>query len=69
MYEVHGLRRLLKIQTGPENTRTLTVEDSDDVVRLSIAGESYPTGMTPDEAVWLAKHLVAAAKRVRGRNA
>jgi hypothetical protein len=65
MFEVHGLARLTKIQTGPENSRTLTVEDGAKSVILRIYGESYSTGMTPEEAIWLARQLTESAKRVR----
>jgi hypothetical protein len=34
-------------------------------VILRICGESYSTGMTPEEAIWLARQLTESAKRVR----
>lgn len=64
MREIHGVCAT-KIQAGPEEYgHTVTVTDGPRSIVLSIGGMTYPAGLTPDEARFIAAQLNAAADRM-----
>ena len=63
--EIHGVADATKIQVGEENNYHVTVRDAEGRVILSIGGMTYPAGLSPEQAEWLAAQLRTAARRVR----
>lgn len=65
MRQINGLADCNKIQSGPEIGRySVTVEDGVQWVELSIGGMTYPAGLTPDRARYIAQQLIDSAGRV-----
>jgi hypothetical protein len=67
MREIHGVADAMKMQSGPEPTHKVTVTDAEKYVILNIADATYPAGLTPDRARFIATLLTASADRVEGR--
>lgn len=66
MREIHGLADPKRITAvGAADDRPVTVTDLSDGVAVSISGETFGSKLTPEQAEWLAKQLIAAARRVR----
>lgn len=64
MREINGLADCEKIQTVNEGRYKVTVTDGDRLVILNIANATYPAGLTPDRARFIAKKLNESADRV-----
>lgn len=65
MRQINGLADCDKIQSGPEIGRySVTVEDGKTWVILSIGGMTYPAGLTPDRARYIAQELINSAGRI-----
>lgn len=65
MREIHGVADAEKVQTVNEKGRyKVTVTDGAGIVVLNIADATYPAGLTPDRARYIANQLLASAVRV-----
>ena len=66
--EIHGAR-VTKLQAGPqEYSQVVTVSDGADHIVLNMGDATYPAGLTPAEARYIAVQLCAAADRLeKGR--
>lgn len=70
--ERHGFanaRKLSMASVRDSDVQSVTVDDGHYEVILRMETSSYPAGLSPVQAVMLAQHLVAAAKRVLSRMA
>jgi hypothetical protein len=65
MRERHGIPNARKIAVSSTDKQSVHVTDADGEVHLSLGSSSYPAGMTPEQAVFIADQLRAAAERVR----
>lgn len=64
--EIHGIADARKVTMMKSDVvQDVTVEDGDGEVLLGLTTSSYPAGLSPERAEFIAKLLVAAAKRVR----
>lgn len=65
MREIHGIAGVRKVtaSNAPNDRQDVGVIDAAGMVRLTLSACSYPADLTPDEARWLAKQLVASARR------
>jgi hypothetical protein len=62
--EIHGAY-VTKVQSGPqEYGQKVTVADRPDYIVLNVGDATYPAGLTPDEARYIAAQLNAAADRM-----
>lgn len=64
MRELHGIADAEKVQTVNEGNYKVAVTDGRGLVVLSIADATYPAGLSPDRARYIAKLLVESAKRI-----
>lgn len=64
MKEIHGVADCEKIQTVNEGNYKVTVTDGNSFVILNIADATYPAGLTPDRARYVAECLVKSALRI-----
>lgn len=65
MREIHGVADAEKCQTVNEKGNyKVTVSDGVGVVVLNIADATYPAGLSPDRARFIAKQLVESARRI-----
>lgn len=65
MRQINGLADCEKIHTANEKGRyRVTVTDGVGLVILDIDGCTYPAGLTPDRARYIAEQLVKSAKRI-----
>lgn len=63
--EIHGIADADRVQmVNEKHCYKVTVTDGDGIVILNIDGATYPAGLTPGRARYIAKQLVAAATRV-----
>jgi hypothetical protein len=67
MRERHGIADAEKTAMYSEDLQSVVVTDGDGRIELSLGASSYPAGLTPDQAIFIAKQLVAAAKRVKNK--
>lgn len=65
MREKHGIAGARKIATNSDDTQAVVVTDGIGEVRLSLSTSLFPAGLTPDEANFIARQLMASAKRAR----
>ena len=64
--EIHGVANARKTaMMKSEIVQDVTVEDGDGEVLLGLGTSSYPAGLTPEHAEFVAKLLISAAKRIR----
>lgn len=64
MKEVHGVTEARKCSSGAATTQAVRVADGAQEVILALSECSYPAGLTPEQARFMAKCLVESAKRV-----
>lgn len=64
MRELHGIADAERVQAANAPNYKVSVVDGVGLVILSIADATYPAGLTPDRARFIAKQLVASASRV-----
>jgi len=65
MREIHGVADCEKVQTANEKGRyPVEVTDGYGLVILNVGGQTYPAGLTPDRARYIARMLTASAGRV-----
>ncbi len=65
MRQINGLVDCEKVQTVNEKGHyKVTVTDGVGLVVLNIADATYPAGLTPDRARFIARQLFEAAKRI-----
>lgn len=63
--EKHGLADALEQHTTKSEFQSVVVTDGDDdLVHLSIGGQTYPAGLAPVQARYIAACLIASAERV-----
>jgi hypothetical protein len=66
MREIHGIddaQKRTMIDSG--ETQQVTVRDGKDgKVCLNVGHQTYTAGLSPEQARWIAKELIASAKRV-----
>lgn len=68
MKEIHGVADARKVvMVKSEIVQDVTVEDGDGEILLSMSTSSYPAGLTPEHAEFVAKLLISAARRARSR--
>lgn len=69
MREIHGIADARKeTMTLSGETQQVTVRDGDDgIVCLNVGSQVYTAGLSPEQARWIAKELVASAKRVESK--
>jgi hypothetical protein len=67
MREIHGVADCEKIQTVNEGNYKVTVTDGASLVILNIADATYPAGLTPDRAKYIAALLNQAAIRIENK--
>lgn len=69
MKEIHGLAGVVRVAMLNSNDhQQVKVTDGDRLVLLALSTSSFPAGLTPDEAEFLARQLVDSARRVRGQD-
>lgn len=68
MRECHGLEDVVQIAMSEGGKQRLQVRDGVGRVELSLSTSSYPAGMTPDQARFIAAQLLASAERVEKIN-
>lgn len=71
MYRTTGLREVTRsdVNSGPSGTTRITVSDTADGVRLSIAASTYGVDLTIEEAEFIADMIGESVARARlGRN-
>jgi len=70
--ERHGVANARRISAASvENSETqgvLVTDGREDEVQLHMSANSYPAGLTPDQARYIATELVASASRIEARN-
>lgn len=65
MKQKHGIADARKIaMVGLTDETSVVVTDGDGYVALSIGSQTYPCGMTPEQARFIAAALIASAERV-----
>jgi len=64
MRQIHGVADAKKIQAVNEDNCHITVRDGTRLVILDIGHQTYPGGLSPDRARFVAAQLIASAKRV-----
>lgn len=64
MREIHGVADAAKVQSVNESNYPVTVIDGNGLTILNINSATYPAGLTPDRARYIAKQLMASAARV-----
>jgi hypothetical protein len=64
MKHKHGINDARKIALVSGDTQSVLVTDGDGEVLLSLGACSYPAGLTPEQARFIALQLQAAAKRI-----
>lgn len=70
MREIHGVADGERVQMVNEKGHyKVEVTDGAGIVELSIAGATYPAGLTPDRARTIARYLVQSASRVEKQKA
>lgn len=65
--EIHGVADAMRMQTGPEPTHKVTVTDGSRLTILNISDATYPAGLSPARARFIARALVASADRIEKR--
>lgn len=69
MREIHGIADALKMAVASGDETTVTVRDGHNRVILDIGSQTFPGGLTPTQAEWIARELSRAARRVRSATA
>jgi hypothetical protein len=67
MREIHGVAGVHKLAAFSGDIQSVRVEDGSDHVRLSLSTSSFPAGLSPVEARFVAAALIASAERVEDR--
>lgn len=68
MREIHGVADCDRIQMSKSNDAyKVTVTDGDALVILNIADATYPAGLTPDRAKYIAALLNQSAIRIENK--
>ena len=62
--ERHGLADAIKISVGMSDRQSVVVTDGPGYVDLNIGGMTYPAGLTPHQARYVAACLNDSADRV-----
>jgi hypothetical protein len=66
--ELHGVADAERVQAvNQKDCYKVTVTDGNGIVVLNIADATYPAGLTPSRARYIAKLLNAAANRVESK--
>ena len=68
MREKHGIADAARIAACRGDLQSVLVTDGIEEIELSLGANSYPAGLTPDQAIFIAKQLIAAARRVKNKN-
>lgn len=67
MKEKHGIADAIKCSVGMNDRQSVVVTDRDGYVDLNIGGMTYPAGLSPEQARFIAKCLTDSAARVEKR--
>lgn len=66
MREIHGIADAKRAAIVSDDLQTCTVEDAvDGNIKLRLSTSNYPALLTPDQAEYIARLLLSAAKRAR----
>jgi hypothetical protein len=65
MKEIHGVSDAKRCAALADQMQDVTVEDGNGEVRLILGTSSYPAGLTPEQAEFVAKQLLRSCERVR----
>jgi len=65
MKEIHGVSDAKRCAALANQVQDVTVEDGDGEVRLILGTSSYPAGLTPKQAEFVAKQILRSCERVK----
>ncbi len=65
--ERHGIANAVKCGRPPDDLQSVTVTDGIGQVAIGLSSPNHLAGLTPGQAIFIAKKLIASAKRVQAR--